>query len=82
MSRKRQGQHDRTHSRHIVKVSLGRPCSRCHRRIQYLPSDVDPRYARFCLHCRDKEIPIDTVPDNWLGRGEAEGAATGFYIFG
>jgi hypothetical protein len=59
MSKKTPAAGERPHSQAWVKVVLSRRCSfpGCHKRIKYLPSDVDPRYARFCMECRVHKIP-------------------------
>ena len=40
---------DRIHSATLVKCTTGRLCSYCHKRIDYIPSDVEARYVRFCI---------------------------------
>lgn len=58
---------DRIHTQVLIKCTSGRRCSYCNRRIDFIPSDVDPRYARFCMAYRYYRIPNDV--DNPLTRG-------------
>lgn len=54
---------DRIHFATLIKSTSGRLCSYCHKRIDFIPSDHDPRYARFCMACRYQNIPndVDTI---------------------
>jgi hypothetical protein len=58
---------DRVHYATLIKCTSGRLCSYCGKRIDYIPSDVEPRYARFCIKCRWLKIPNDI--DNPLTGG-------------
>jgi CRISPR/Cas system-associated protein Cas10 (large subunit of type III CRISPR-Cas system) len=69
------------HTPTMVKLKTGRRCNICHRIIKVVPSDVDPRYARFCYTCRVGR-QMNSDPHAWLGRGEEHGAGTGAYLFG
>lgn len=57
---------DRIHSHQPIKCTSGRRCSYCHGPIDWIPSDVDPRYARFCISCRYQKIPND-IDTSWMG---------------
>lgn len=71
----------RSHIPAMVPVTSGRRCNICHRVIKAVPSDVDPRYARYCYSCRS-QMEQDCHPMGWLGRGEEHGAGTGVFLFG
>jgi len=63
---------DRIHFATLIKCTTGRLCSYCHKRIDYIPSDVEARYVRFCIRCRWHAIP-DEGSEDWLGHGLANG---------
>jgi hypothetical protein len=60
----------RSRSLSLVKLVPPRPCKfpDCKRMIRYVPGDMDIRYVRFCMYCREKAIPNEGS-DNWLGHG-------------
>lgn len=66
------------HRRFTVKIKPVRNCGICHKPITELPMDVDPRYARLCMDCRDNLSRQEADCEPWIDRGNSGGASLGF----
>ena len=66
------------HRRFTVKVPPVHRCGICHKMITEVPVDVEPRYARHCMECRESIARQESDPEPWVDRGNRGGARLGF----
>ncbi len=55
----------------IIEIDNGHRCLYCGKKVTRIPAYVDPRYAYYCLSCRDvirEEVAPEEGAERWLDR--------------